>query len=233
MSKGSKIVFQDVVQRYVDPIAFGAGFQRPMKKHAVYYRWNSDCLHTLACGFRPEKGRDEGWVEVSACVGFRSLAEFLSQYPEMGIGQSADPNEPCAMGGLTGRLRGGPPYQAVQWRTFPDSDPDEIGPEVVQEITNHAFPFYERYGTLDKALAAWETGVVYTSGFSNDCNISGAYWIKGNHERAVQYFGNRLEYWRGRYEKDHLRTDWFTVERYESFLNFLMSLKTREDKSQR
>src|SRR6266852_5982755 len=185
----SKQIFNQILEDYVHPYALELGFTRG-KKAGWYVRWEGDCLWDLTCAFRMEKNRDEGWVFVSMCVGFRSLDEFLQRYPELG---GINPNEPCAMGTDTSHLRGGPPYQSIQWRILPGSDADDIGPEVIHEIKNYALPYFDRFGSLDKCVAAWEAGIFYNAGVPHgDCHLAAAYWLRGDRERALNHIRKRL-----------------------------------------
>ncbi len=214
----SKKIYNRVLEDFVRPFVLGAGFDATNEKDG-FQHWQGDCLWHLYCDFRMEKDRDEGWIELTVSIGFRSLDRFLQKYPELG---RINPKQPCAMAAGTGRLRGGPPYQAVQWRILPDTDPDAIGPEVVEEIKNWALPYFERYGSLDKALTAWEAGIFFNTPFpAGDCYMAAAYWLKGDRDRALNHIRKRLEDWREFYRKEGRHSTTRTIGGYERFLKFL------------
>jgi hypothetical protein len=194
------------------------GFDETNEKDG-FQHWEGDCLWHLYCAFRMEKNRDEGWIDVTVSVGFRSLDEFLQKCPELG---GIDPKQPCAMATDTGGLRGGPPYQAVQWRILRDTNPDTIGPEVVEEIRNYALRYFQEFGSLEKCLDAWEHRIFYnTDAFHGDAYLAAAYWLKGEKDRALNHVRKRLDDRREFYRKEGRHSTLLTIGEYERFLKFL------------
>lgn len=97
------------------------------------------------------------------------------------------------------------------------------GLEIVEEIRRYALPFFEKYGTLDKCVIAWESEIVYNLGTSVDFYLPAAYWLRGERERALGYVRDKIKHYDRLCEEKGRRQDFNTRESRETFLNFLES----------
>src|SRR5262245_52156638 len=132
----AKQVFFDVVNDFARPCLQSAGFT-PFGKEGRFKRWTGDCFSSVSCGLLMEQGHDVGRMQVSAGVGFKSLADFLIRFPEAHV----NPKEPSMMGGCSGIMHGGPPYKTVEWRVGPGADVPTVGRQVEKEIREFAVPY--------------------------------------------------------------------------------------------
>jgi hypothetical protein len=216
--KVSSAIYIKVVSDYVAPMESAAGFRKTRKDW--FQRWEGDCLWRISCYLRQERGRDEGWFSITVCVGFRSLAEFLAPCPVCPV---TDIKSPCAMGTDLGHLR--PPYNLHEWRVLPSTDVTWLGGEAVRELRDYGLPFFEQYGSLDKALKAWEHGTVYNLGSRVHFYRAAAYWLRGERQRAVDLIEQRVQELDDDYRQHGRRTDFNERVRFD---NFLLFLKTHE-----
>jgi hypothetical protein len=211
----------------------GCGFRKV--KHYWFVQWQGDSFRRVAVGFRTVSGRDEGWIEVTVGIGFRSLDTLLSKCRlDMEL---FNPDSPCAIATLTERLRGGPPYQTVQWRILPDVNANAVGPEVVNEVKEWALPFLDQHSSLEYTMAAWEAGQYYVTRFQRDVYLAAAYWLRGEEERAVKVIKEGIQYReqplreraarRGLPYEQERRYD-PDIVRYEKLVNFFVSLQRPE-----
>jgi hypothetical protein len=213
-------LFQELIRKRISPYLFQLGF-KGLRRLGSFAKWREDCMMSLHCGFLDGKFRDEGWLYITVGIGFRRLDEFLAEF---------DPDayhalRPCSMGASTGKLRGGPPYQAIEWHLTPDvqdSDLPLLGDQIIAEIEEYAFPFLKRFDSLEACIKAWEAGEFFNTSYPHaDYNLAGAYWINGDSDRAVRHVADRLESWRLADKRNPNQVHRIMISEYERFLDFL------------
>lgn len=206
------IIHNDLLTAYVEPVLLRSGFSRT--RH-TFLKWNADgCLWRVGVLLTSLGGQATMLPTVG--VGFRDIAAFLSRCVFLRI--RADPNEPCAMATDLGRLMPGGRYLEIP--ISPSSDVNSLGPQVRDSIERYALPFLENFGTLEKALRAWESGVTYNLGANADYYIAAAYWLRREKSRALSLIQERIEYYDKRAER---RTDARDRDDRRRFKAFLLS----------
>jgi len=178
--KKSKLIFNHVVEDYVAPALLALGFKR--SKFSIFYQWHGDCLWDIWCYYRDVRGADEGYLQTSVCVGFKSIHAFLSGCPE--VPMDTDTKRPCTMGADIGYLR--PPYNTDYVHLTPDVDGDKLGVFLLGDIRNNALPYFEKFGTLEKAVEAWEKGVCYNAIQARVYLLAAVYFLRGETARALE-----------------------------------------------
>ncbi len=178
--KKSKLVFNHVVEDYVASALLALGFMR--NKFSIFYKWNEDCLWRISCYYRDIRGADEGYLQTSVCVGFKSIHAFLSGCPE--VPMDTDVKRPCTMGANIGHLR--PPYNTDYVHLTPEVDGDKVGVFLLGDIRSNALPYFEKFGTLGKAVDAWEKGILYNSKGVGVYLLAAAYFLRGETAKALE-----------------------------------------------
>ncbi len=214
--------YKKIVTDYAAPLLLNAGFQGVGKEW--FFRWVGDAYWRFAFYLTRIPGLKLGTMVVAVGVGFKSLAEFMKDFPLV----KPDIGKPCAMATDLGHLR--PPYQYHEWRLVPETDEDQVGREIADDIKAYGFDFFEKYGTLEKTVAAWEAGVYYNSAFK--FYLPAAYWMRGERERALAYVRENIAYYDAKYkEKKPTQWDWMVEpvnlrsrKEHEKFLAFLLNL---------
>jgi len=152
-----------------------SGFRR--SKH-YFFREAGDAVHRVAFSFRKVRGEDFGWLSVTVCVGFRPLAEFLRGFAEVEL----DSKRPCMMATDLGHLS--PPCNFHEWRL--DSQPNAIvASEILERLSVHGLRYFETYGQLPAAVAAWESGINFNAGYFAQIYACAYYALQGQRERVT------------------------------------------------
>lgn len=209
-------IYQEVVSRFVAPLLERKGFKRGKKDW--FFHWEGESLWRVATGFRKVPDRDEGWLSITVCVGFKDLASFLQDFSKEDI---KGVNEPCIMATDIGHLK--PPYSFFEYRLLPDINTAFLGSVVTNDIETFLLPYFTQYGDLEKALAAWENGITYNLGAGADLYIASAYWLRGDQKRAIEFIENKIAYYDGLYRERNRRSDVMARAERERFLAFLLS----------
>lgn len=218
---GARGVFEKIVSIHILPTVTKAGFERAGS--GQFRRVQDDSVHRIAATFRKVPRRDEGWLTVTVCVGFRSLAGFLKDFP---VVQVKSPRFPCTMATDLGHLQ--PPFKYKEWRLLPETDSLMVGADVAGNITAFGFPFFESFGDLRKAVAAWEKGTSYNLGESSDYYLAASYWLRGEIDKAMAFARDRIDYYRALRQEKERNEDRNLLWDREAFLKFLARKKIRE-----
>jgi hypothetical protein len=217
--KLTSAIYRRIIAEFVTPCLVRAGFKRASKDR--FFLREGDALWRVVCGLRPEPGRDEGWLDVTVCIGFCSLAEFLCACPLVRI---RDPEKPCAMATNLGHLM--PIRNFYEWRLLPDTNEITIGREIVEAINTYGLHYFEKYGTLDKALAAWEKGVNYNLGSRVDYYVAAVYWLRGDRGRAIEFIHHRITHYSDLHRSYNRPLDLTLCREREQFSRFLETMDT-------
>ncbi len=178
-AKSSKVLFDTAIMEYVAPRLSEMGFSR--EKKSFFYKWHKDCFWRIWPLLRESRGVDEGFLHITACVGFRELTQFLARW-EKGP-KDADLSKPCNMAADIIYLR---PIIQNPVRISPESDPDQLGIFMWHDINTFIIPFLERVGTLDKAFGSWKAGNFYNAAGSGTYLLAAAYFLRGEKSRALE-----------------------------------------------
>jgi hypothetical protein len=213
--------YHKIVSDYVTPILIKADFE--MVDTEWFYRWVGDAYWRVACDLTRKPGLKLGTMGITVGVGFRSLAELLKGFSLV----KPDVNKPCAMATDLGHLR--PPYQYHEWIILPETDENKIGQEIAEAIKDYGLAFFEKYGTLEKAVTAWEAGIHFNSAFK--FYLPAVYWMRGERERALNIVRENIAYYDAKYKEKKTQWDWMVEpvnlrsrKEHETFLAFLVNL---------
>jgi len=119
-----------------------------------------------------------------------------------------------------------PIHNLYEWRILPDTDETATGHEIVEAIELYGLRYFKDYGTLDKALAAWENGINYNLGSRSDYYIAAAYWLRGDRERAIEFIRLRIAHYNDLYESQRRLLDLTLRREREEFSKFLETMAT-------
>ena len=179
--KETRRIFERAVEEYVAPALMEQGFRQ--NKFSIFYKQHdSDCLWRVWVYFQDVRGADEASVFTTVSVGFRSITEFLSKWPIAPL--DTDIKKPCTMAAHMGYLR--PPFNSDPIRLTPEDDADELGKALWQDIHHHGLPYFERFGTLEKAFAAWKQGTFFNSSSVRVYLLAAAHFLRGEKSVALQ-----------------------------------------------
>lgn len=174
--------FREIVDDYVAPLMDELGFAR--KKKSWFYAVEGECTKRVACGFDKSRGQDAGSIVVTVCVGFKALEVFLSECRELASHVSFDPTPmACTMASNLGHLR--EPFRYLSWEITPESDAAKIGADICTRIKTDGLKFFEGYGSLERAVSAWRSGVRHNLGNMAVLYLAAYEWLYGSRERAL------------------------------------------------
>jgi hypothetical protein len=167
-------VLEEIIQHAQRDLSV-AGFKRSKQ---YFFRQLGEATHRVAFSFRKVRGEEGGWLAVTVCVGFKSLADFLHDFPELNI----ERKRPCMMATDLGHLV--PPYNYHEWRLA--SQPNAaVSDEILDVLNAHGLRYFETYGELRKAVAAWEAGTTFNAGYFAQLYACTYYYQRGEREKAV------------------------------------------------
>lgn len=211
-----EILFEQIVENYIAPSLKHAGFAA--KPAGLFVRWEEDCLWRVGCCFTKMRGQDAGSFTIALCVGFPDLAKFLKNFPHCNV---REVKQPCTMATSLEHLR--PPHNWPEWALISTSDVKAVGDEVASVLKEYGLRFFENYGSLDKCVAAWESGINHNLGPSADFYLSSVYWLRGEKERAIEFVNAKITECIEMYNKQGNRSGLFLKRQREDFLKFLQA----------
>jgi len=174
--------YREIINNHVTPLLEQLGFKS--KKKEWFYAHDDECVKRITCGFSKERGKDAGFVTVTVCVGFKALEMFLSQCPDLSSHVHFEPTQrACTMASNLGHLR--EPFRFLSWEIAPDSDVQSIAADICSRIETDGLNFFAEYGALERAVAAWRSGIRHNLGNLAVLYLSAYEWLYGSRERAV------------------------------------------------
>ncbi len=209
-------MYKVIVSQYLVPFLKREGFLKT--KGTWFIRWEAGCLWRVSAGFRKSRGRDEGWADVHVCVGFPALFSFLSSCPVINW-DIHDPKRPCTMAANIRHLR--PSNRTPEWRLLPECDVGLVGMEMVNDIKTYGLAYFDEYGSLEKALHAWESGVWHNLGLSVYYFMAAAYCLRGQQAQAFALIESQIKHYRDLYQATGVPSDRSWMRQLEIFLEFL------------
>jgi hypothetical protein len=100
---------------------------------------------------------------------------------------------------------------------FASSDPAEVANAILDELRTVGFDWLEKYGALDKTIAAWEAE--RSRHLFETMYLAAAYWLRGEHDRALAL----IEYERDKYGPvETKRRMYHEVESAAQFYDWLL-----------
>jgi hypothetical protein len=178
-AKSSRVLFDTAIMEYVAPRLSEIGFRHD--KSSFFYKWNKDCFWRIWPFLRESRGIDEGFLHITACVGFRELTQFLARW-ERGP-KDADLSKPCNMAADIIYLR---PIIQDPVRISPETDRDHLGIFMWHDIKTFVIPFLDQVGTFDKAFESWKAGRFYNAAGFGTYLLASAYFLRGEKSRALE-----------------------------------------------
>ena len=212
--KTTTCIYKTILTELVAPLLTAKGFRRA--RGYWFLRWEGDALWRVSCSLRTEPNEDEGLVGVQVCVGFRSLEEFMEGFDTSPL---RNPKTPCIMATEIGHLM--PQARWHQWRLLPEDDPHVIGHEIATAIEQYGLDYFAKYGSVDKALAAWEQGINYNLCSRADFYIAAVYWLRGDRQRAIGFINRSIERYEALYQAQRQPSDRNLIKERQVFLKFL------------
>src|SRR5690348_13771333 len=152
--------YQRILERTVAPLMRERGYRRI--KDSWFFKIDGDCVKRLSCHLRKRSGFGGARFEIFVCVGFRSLAEFLSKWPGAHI---KDLQRPCAMATDIGHLMPEKGKQYFSW-LLDSCSHESIAAEIRNAIDVYGIPFLDKYSSMPACVEAWSRGETYNLGYS-------------------------------------------------------------------
>ena len=207
--------YKSLVNEVLTPLLKVRGFD------PIYFssfgRWVDDALWRISPDLVLNRGADSGCVVVYFAVGFRPLTQWLATFDDLEI-RKREVRIPGAMATDLGHLR--PPFQYECREFSPSDDVAVFGRELMADIEKDGMQFFERWGTVDKMIPAWQSGVSYASGWDNDTHLVAALWLRGRKFEAIAHVEERAGTMRQRIANEGKGNRNMLI-RYEAFLQSL------------
>jgi hypothetical protein len=212
-----KQAYEIVIEEYIGPFLKRSDFAE-WGKH--FRRKTTDTVFSVRPGL--DICRDQGLVAVGIGVGYLKLATFLRRAPQgLGLG-SVDEEVPVLIGTTLSLLV--PPYEFIEWRISSNNDGHSLGSELVECLQRYAFPFFDRFQSIDHALTEWDRWKEskYLTAIS-DFHRAATYHIKGDREKARAIIESVIENADRRWQERQARSDLNERDRAKRFLAFLLT----------
>lgn len=211
-------VYDEILDASVAPALVAQGFKR--SRLDTFYRIEGNCVWKIAFVLSSKSGGAHGNFTGSVCVGFPELALFLKDFPQANIKET---RRPCTMAAALNYLR--PPHNWPEWAITSTSNPQTLGFEFAKVLIDHGLPFFEEFGSLEKAVAAWEQGVTHNLTNRAEFYLAAAYWIQGNREKALRHTRSCIAHYEKTYQAQKSRSVLSAKKEREAFLAFLENFK--------
>jgi hypothetical protein len=188
------------------------GFKHSRKDE--FFRIDGDTVWRVYIDFNRDVPRDQGRIDVVVGVGYHSLDRFLKTCPFVSHPIAMRRGKPSHMGAYLAVLH---PRESREFWIFASSDPAEVANVILDELRTVGFDWLEKYGALDKTIAAWEDG--RSRHLFDTMYLAAAYWLRGEHDRALKL----IEYERDKYGPfEKKRAMYHEVETAAQFYDWLI-----------
>jgi hypothetical protein len=205
-------LFHVVRDSYLEPFLGNWGFKHSRKD--AFFRIEGDTVWYVYIDFNRDVPRDQGRIDVIVGVGYHSLDRFLKSFPGLAERIANCRGKPTTMGADLALLH---PRENREFWIYASSDPAEVANLILDELRTVGFDWLEKYGALDKTIAAWEDG--RSRLLTDTMYLAAAYWLRGEHERALKL----IEYERDQYgPAETKRTMYHEVESADQFYDWLI-----------
>ena len=205
-------LFHVVRDKYIDPFLGNWGFKH-LRKDA-FFRIEGNTVWFVIIDFVRDVPPDQGRIDVTVGVGYHSLDRFLKSFPGLAERIANCRGKPQTMQADVAQLH---PRECREIWIFASSDPAEVANLILDEMRTVGFDWLEKYGALEKTIAAWEGE--RSRHLFDTMYLAAAYWLRGEHERALKL----IEYERDKYGPvEKKRTLFHEVETAAQFYDWLM-----------
>lgn len=211
-----------LLNEYLKPELSRHGFRRLGRK---FERTTNDAFWRFLLAVH-RRGSDMATVALHVCVGFPALNSFLQRCPYLRL-----PPKPrlCDMTAPTKALLPGGQYEFTL--ITPQSNIEPFGHELCREVNDGGLPFLQRYGTLERAMKAWQAGISFNLGDRRVIWLASAHWLNGERKVATALLEDELRRRRAESEMQPRQSVQQIIHELESFISWLLKRKVEAGES--
>jgi hypothetical protein len=164
---------------WIEPVLENNDFQEGTPRGWFYKRIDEDTLWRVAIGFSTRGRTEAGLLDITLCVGFKSISNFLRLFQPAYV---KSVNKPCNMATDLGHATLG---EYKEWLISPEIDIARTGREIKGLLEIGVQQYFARYGVMAKALTAWEEGEVFNLGRRSIFYLAAGHAISGRTSHAL------------------------------------------------